>query len=351
MFLAVGIVDPSVQNKVSQDPILTPPLLPPVVAIRPRPVITPLITPGIPSVHINLRLQAKLQRIRRLAAAEMEKKAAADASEEPDTNNEINLLDHRPSEFGSMSQLNYTNPPFTLKSQRAQSDVHLRIKRLDLSRLKASEPIPHNASQYKNNNINERQFCCVSDGMTRKVQPIRNSFSMLQCRSSDPNWQRDGCQEPTQLKDRLGSLQPLCEQGQTDYSLMPFREETEDPFISVHTEDEINLTENSRCSGNVENLQTDSSKSSETQERTQEKSQSILKNGVVTLHNQNADNKELDIESIISYESSSNNVFVKEPPNHTHDNEKVQDFFIRQEQTFVPECFSFNGNHNTSTDV
>ena len=335
------------QNQAIQDSTITPSHVPPVGAIRTRPVFTQC---SVPSVHINHRLQARLQRIRRLAAAEIARKAAA-ASEEPDTNNEIKLLEHRSPEFGSMVQLNHRNPPFKLKSQRTQSDVHLRIKRLDLSRLKAAETFPHIESKYKHNNTNERHFRFVSDGMTRKVQPIRNSFSMLQCRSNDPNWQRDGCQKPLQQKERLGSLQPLCEQGQTDYSLIPFTEENEDPFVSVHTADEFNLTENSRWSGNVKNLQPDTCEGSGTQTRAQEKSQSIVKNGVVSLLNQNADNKELDIESIICYESSSNKVFLKEPPNHTHHDKKVQGFSVRQEQTFVPECFSLNGNSHTSTDV
>ena len=42
--------------------------------MRPRPVLNQY---SVPSVRINHRLQARLQRIRRLAAAEMEKKAAA----------------------------------------------------------------------------------------------------------------------------------------------------------------------------------------------------------------------------------------------------------------------------------
>ena len=67
------MVDPLIPSKVLQDSTLTEPHLATPGAIRTRPVFAQC---SIPSVHINHRLQARLQRIRMLAAAEMEKKEA-----------------------------------------------------------------------------------------------------------------------------------------------------------------------------------------------------------------------------------------------------------------------------------
>ena len=69
------------------------------VGIRPRP---PINQYSIPSVRINHRLQARLQRIRRLAAAEMEKKAA---NEESNLSNHSMPIESKVSEYGILSKL------------------------------------------------------------------------------------------------------------------------------------------------------------------------------------------------------------------------------------------------------
>ena len=176
------------------------------------------------SEQINSRLQARLQRIRKLAAAEKEKAAAANATS--NTNSDDT------SEITASEYKNKMQPNKNLKqiNTRTQSDVHLRLQRLDLRKVRAlGSSSLCNAQEHKINGNSNRIVGC---GRDRKTPPpgglIKDSYSLLRSNSGDPNWREDGCRESIQEKNRTQSPQPLYEKRQIESTVQQLKGGTEE---------------------------------------------------------------------------------------------------------------------------
>ena len=236
-----------VQNKPPQD--ITP-HIPPVAPIRARPAFA---QHSIPSARINHRLQAKLARIRRLAALEMEKKAAAAIAEQI-TNKDSVSLDPVSSQDGSSARLGHNNIPFKLNAKQDLSDVHVNPNSTNLIRSKPSDSYiyPSAACKRKSTNTEYRHCGNVNDFSLpplKRLGSLRNSCSMVQCKKSTEkiyNLYGDGIHEqPKKRSSRLRSLQTLSQQDQHEFCMLPFESEKKKMIIASNADDSLSTTKGS----------------------------------------------------------------------------------------------------------
>ena len=340
------------------------------VGIRPRP---PINQYSIPSVRINHRLQARLQRIRRLAAAEMEKKAA---NEESNLSNHSMPVESKVSEYGSLSKSQPKSSHFRLQAKRAQSDVHLRLKSLDINnKSKHLGSYAYQAPEYKTTTSYKHRLSnyAINEDPTPLTigGKIKNSCSMSQCKSSGPiNWKRDSCQIPLYREDRLGSLQPLPEHHGQDYDLLQnaYREDTKDGLASrykTYHEDDLVYYKNRSMSADIQNRISNhnirSNSLGETQNYSEHMGTCLPESRNSNVHNFLHSSEEQISEGIVDTEIVDRKVMSREisyqkvkpidMEPRDDDSFKAKDFSACPKQTFVSERFSLNGNSHTSTDV
>ena len=375
LYLAVPSTDPILQsngltNSTTANPHLGQSEGPGI--IRPRPVLDQY---SVPSMRINHRLQARLQRIRRLAAAEMEKKAAA-SNDESNFSNISVPVEPSPSEHGTSFKSNHKSAHFKVQAKRAQSDVHLRLKCLELNKTKHTVvPFPYHSSENKNMARYKNRFSnyTINEGIipTKIAGPIKNSCSMSQCKTGGPlNWKRDSCQIPLYQEDRLRSLQPLPEQdGQThDLVQHVHNEDMDDVFASTsknHYNDDLFYYKNRSMSADMQNEISNhnlrSNSCGEAQNTLYHNGQSLLGNDMAKFNHNCLESNEQNIKHFLEYELIEEKMLSQEQPlntansqdNETKDNDKnkIQDFSTCQKQILLSERFSRNGNSHTSTDV
>ena len=159
-----------------------------------------------------------------MAAAEKEKAAAANATSKTNSDDTSEIT---ASEYKSKMQ---PNENFKQVNTRTQSDVHLRLQRLDLRKVRAlGSSSPCNTQEHKINGISNRT---VSYGRDRKTPPPaglnKDSYSLLRSSSGEPHWREDGCRESIQEKNRIQSPQPLCEKRQIESTVQQLKEGTEE---------------------------------------------------------------------------------------------------------------------------
>ena len=173
------------------------------------------------SVHINRRLQAKLQRIRARAALEMEKEAAV-SNNTPDLHLDDASLKQKSLECMTHAQSNNRVIPFVSKSNRAQSDIHSKMKRWHVRTNRHSSMMRYTGTQSNANLLNTRKITSNSFEVAPSLIPkdlpksIPTSRSMTQ--STDwgvcYSWNKGVDTTSMIRKTRLRSLQPLCEKDQ-----------------------------------------------------------------------------------------------------------------------------------------
>ena len=341
-------------------------------AVRSRP---PLNEYSIPSMRINNRLQARLARIRRLAAAEMEKKAAEAANEESNLSNHSIPIEPNISESVVSLKANSKNAKFRLQAKRAQSDVHLRLKSLDLSKTKYPGPFAYQTIENKNKASYKNRLSnyAINEGQIVPTvgRTIKNSYSMSQCKGSGPlNWKHDSCQIPLYREDRLGSLQPLPEDHGQVHNLLQhtYREDTKDGLASRpenYREDALFYYKNRSMSADMQNTIPNqnirSNSLSETQNHSDQRAQYLqgysdaynhlnLKEGLEPKSISSADH-EIIAAKVLSEEPSLNTTKPSDNESRDDDNVKLSEFSSCQKQMIVSERFGLNGNSHTSTDV
>ena len=209
---------PATENKPIHDIPISQTCLPPGGVKTARATLSQNSIPSA-SVHINRRLQAKLQRIRaRAAALEMEKEAAV-SNNNPDFHLDDASLKRKSLECMAHAQSNNRVIPIVSKSNRATSDIHLKMKRWHVRTNRHSSIMRYTGTQSNANLLNTRKITSnsfeVAPSLISKDLPksIPTSRSMTQ--STDwgvcYNWNKG--QDTTSMirKTRLRSLQPLCE--------------------------------------------------------------------------------------------------------------------------------------------
>ena len=211
---------PATENKPSHDIPISQTCLPPGGVTTARSTLSQNSIPSA-SVHINRRLQAKLQRIRARAALEMEREAAV-SNNNPDLHLEDASLKQKSLECINHAQSNNRVIPFAPKSNRAQSDIHLRMKRWhgrtnthsSIMRYTGTQPI---ANLLNTKTITSNSFEVAPSLISQDLpKSIPTSRSMTQSTDWGVCYSWNKGEDPTSMirKTRQRSLQPLCEKDQ-----------------------------------------------------------------------------------------------------------------------------------------
>ena len=211
---------PATENQPSHDIPISQTCLPPGGVTTARSTLSQNSIPSA-SVHINRRLQAKLQRIRARAALEMEKEAAV-SNYNPGLHLDDASLKQKSLECINHAQSNNRVSPFASKSNRAQSDIHLRMKRWHVRTNTNSSIMRYTGMQSNANPPNTRKIPSnsfeVAPSLISKDSPksIPTSRSMTQSTDWGVCYSWNKGEDPTSMirKTRQRSLQPLCEKDQ-----------------------------------------------------------------------------------------------------------------------------------------
>jgi len=215
---------PATENKPTHDIPISQTCLPPGGVTTARATLPQNSIPSA-SVHINRRLQAKLQRIRARAALEMEREAAV-SNNNPDLHLDNASLKQKSLECINHAQSNNRVIPFPPKSNRAQSDIHLRMKRWHVRTNTHSSIMRYTGMQSNANPLNTRNITSnsfeVAPSLISKDSPksIPTSRSMTQSTDWGVCYSWNKVEDPTSIirKTRQRSLQPLCEKDQYGFS-------------------------------------------------------------------------------------------------------------------------------------